>query len=312
MNKSGRKSRIKTGTARLSILSNTLLIALKLAAGFFTGSVSIIAEAIHSFLDLAAALIAFFSVRASDRPPDAGHPFGHGKIEAVSGFVEALLILGASAAIFYEAVRRIKTGTGIEFPEVGIAVMLVSMIANILVSRRLYKVSKTMDSLALEADAGHLSADVFSSLAVVVGLLLVRVTGLKIVDPIVAMGVGAYILKIAYDLLRKSFGMLVDERLPADEEDEIRRCILEHTRELVSFHDLRTRKVGSQRHIELHLVMAKDTPLMTTHEMCDHLEADLKARLKEAVVTIHVEPCEDECDRCLASCDIREKETGSP
>jgi len=301
------KKPTKTSGAILSIISNGLLILLKVGAGLVTGSVSVLAEAIHSSLDLAAAVIAFLSVRMSDKPADAGHPFGHGKIEGISGFVEALLILAASGVIFYEAVMRIRTGTGIEFAEVGIGVMLVSIFVNTLVSRRLYKVSRITDSLALEADAGHLAADVYSSLAVVAALLIVRLTGLKILDPLVAIGVGIYILKIAYDLLRKSFGMLIDESLPLSEQTEIRACIMEHGTQLVSFHDLRTRKLGSQRYIDLHLVMARDASLAVTHEICDHIEADLKARIEHTAVSIHAEPCQDECEQCLVSCPAKDR-----
>ncbi len=297
----------KSRAAVLSIASNSLLILLKIVAGIMTGSVSIIAEAVHSALDLAAALMAFFSVRMSDKPADSRHPFGHGKIESVSGFLEALLILVAAGIIFDRAIDRIQTGASIEFAEIGIAVMAVSMPVNIFVSRRLYRVSHAADSLALQADAGHLAADVFASAAVVVGLVLVRLTGLTILDPVVAIGVGLYILKIAYDLLRKSFGMLVDERLPAEEEREIDQIIMEHASTLVSFHDLRTRKVGSQREIDLHLVMGGDTPLSRTHEMCDHIEADIESRLEQAVVTIHVEPCHKECNSCAAACPSRSK-----
>lgn len=297
----------KASAAILSIISNGLLILLKVGAGLVTGSVSVLAEAIHSSLDLAAAVIAFLSVRMSDKPADARHPFGHGKIEGISGFVEALLILAASGVIFYEAGMRIGTGTGIEFAEIGIGVMLVSILVNILVSRRLYKVSRITDSLALEADAGHLAADVYSSLAVVAALLIVRLTGLKILDPLVAIGVGIYILKIAYDLLRKSFGMLIDESLPLSEQTEIKACIMEHSRQLVGFHDLRTRKHGSQRHIDLHLVMARDASLAVTHQICDHIEADLKARIEQAVITIHAEPCRGECEQCSVSCPAKDK-----
>ncbi len=301
------KKPTKTSAAILSIISNGLLILLKVGAGLVTGSVSVLAEAIHSSFDLAAAVIAFLSVRMSDKPADAEHPFGHGKIEGISGFVEALLILAASGVIFYEATMRIGASAGIEFAEIGIGVMLVSILVNTLVSRRLYKVSRITDSLALEADAGHLAADVYSSLAVVAALLIVRLTGLKILDPLVAIGVGIYILKIAYDLLRKSFGMLIDESLPLSEQTEIKACIMEHSRQLVSFHELRTRKVGSQRHIDLHLVMARDASLAVTHEICDHIEADLKARIEHAVVSIHAEPCQDECEQCSVSCPAKDR-----
>ncbi len=301
----GEKRPSKTHAAGLSILSNTLLIIFKIAAGFLTGSVSIIAEAIHSSLDLVAALMAFFSVRMADKPADKDHPYGHGKIESVSGFLEALLILVAAIVIFMQALERMQTGTHIEFAGVGVGVMAVSMVVNILVSRRLYKVSKAAESLALEADAGHLSADVWASGAVVIGLGLVWITGWQILDPIVAMGVGFYILKITYDLLKKSFGMLIDERLPVAEEEEISRIIMDHSSALVNYHDLRTRKLGSQREINLHLVMNRNTPISSTHDMCDHIESDLLARFEKSLINIHVEPCHDECGECGAACGTR-------
>lgn len=297
----------KSGAAGLSIASNSLLILLKIAAGILTGSIAILAEAIHSLLDLAAAIIAFISVRMADKPADKFHPFGHGKVENISGVLEGGLIFVAAGIIIYEAVKRLITDTVIEFIEVGIGVMAVSIVVNLIVSRHLIKVSRSTDSIALEADARHLTTDVWTSLGVLIGLVAVRLTGLSLFDPVIALIVALLIIKAAYDVTRKSFLGLIDTRLPKAEEEKIISLIMEHAGQLVSIHKLRTRKAGSQRHIDLHLVMPKNVSVEEAHRMCDHLERHIKTKLSNTSITIHVEPCNGKCSQCSITCDIREK-----
>jgi cation diffusion facilitator family transporter len=297
----------KTRAASLSIASNSLLIAIKAIAGFLTGSISILAEAIHSLLDLVAAVIAFFGVRVADKPSDKEHPFGHGKAENVSGVIEAILIFVAAAIIIFEAISKLAEGATLEMTEIGIAVMGVSVVANILVSRHLLKVARKTDSIALEADARHLTTDVWTSAGVLVGLIVVRLTGLEALDPIIALAVAAFIIKAAYDILIKSYSGLIDARLPEAEEGMIRKCLEEHGNRLVGFHALKTRKAGSQRFIELHLVMPRDSSVADAHKVCDHLEKDLKGKFGGSLVTIHVEPCSDECPECRVTCEVKPK-----
>lgn len=292
-------------------MSNTMLILLKVVAGILSGSISIIAEAIHSSIDLVAAVIAFVSLRIAGRPADWGHPFGHGKVENVSGTIEAGLIFVAAAFIIYHAIAKIIEGVVIEYVTVGIAVMAVSVVVNILVSRHLLRIARETDSIALEADARHLTTDVYTSLGVLVGLILVRITGLNILDPIIALGVALFILRAAYDVTRRAFPSLIDVRLPEDEETVIASCISEHFGELVGFHEMRTRKAGSERYIDLHLVMARDASVEEAHKLCDHLEEDIKSRLANTSVTIHVEPCEMECEECPTPCPQAEKRPGA-
>lgn len=297
----------KSKAAAVSIASNTLLILLKLVAGFFTGSISLIAEAIHSLMDLAAAIIAFISVRVADRPADEAHPFGHGKAENISGVVEGILIFVAAGIIINEAVHRLIKGATLELVEIGIGIMAVSIVVNVLVSRYLFKVSHATDSLALNADARHLTTDVMTMAGVLAGLIIVRVTGLMILDPIVAILVALLIIKAAYEVVKQSFGGLMDVRLPEAEEDLVKSCIVEHSNQVVGFHGLRTRKAGSQRHIDLHLVMPCNESVAEAHRVCDHLEQHIEEKLKSVEVTIHIEPCTVECADCSASCDIRRK-----
>ena len=295
----------KTSAAGLSVLSNTLLIVLKLVVGILSGSVSIIAEAIHSANDLMAALIAFFSIRMASRPADREHPYGHGKIENISGTVEAILIFLAAGFIIYEAIDKIIRGVEVEKLWLGVGVMTVSAIVNLFVSRHLLRIAHRDDSIALEADGRHLTVDVFTSAGVALGLLVVELTGLNILDPIIAIAVAMLILKMAYDLTRKAFPPLIDRKLPEEEERIVELSVEEHVGplgEAVGFHELRTRKSGSERYVELHLVMASDGSIEQAHSLCDHLEEDIMSKLPNAHVTIHVEPCDHECDECSGTC----------
>jgi len=291
--------------AAISVGSNSLLIVLKLIVGLVTGSVSILAEAIHSSIDLLAAIIAFFGLRAAGKPADREHPFGHGKWENVSGSVEAVLIFVAAIWIIYEAVKKILHGVEVELLGWGIAVMAVSVAVNILVSRNLFKQAKIHDSIALEADGQHLRTDVITSLGVLLGLAAVQFTGLKILDPIVAIGVALIIVKAAWDILRKSFGGIIDTGLPPEEEKIIIDTLAEHRGQLVDFHEIRTRKAGAERFVDLHLVMPGTLSVEEAHRMCDHLEADLKRRLPRLEITLHVEPCDDSCQECAMTCSSR-------
>ena len=297
----------RSGAARLSIAVIIGLVALKVVVAIMTGSISILAQAADSFLDLFAILVTFLAIVVAARPADEEHPFGHGKVENIAAIIQALLIFTAGGLIIYSAVRRIIAGTTIELTEAGIGVMLVSVIVSIFLSRHLLKVSRITDSIALEASARNIAADVYSAAGVLAGLVAIRFTGLSILDPIIALAVALLILKAGYNVTRKSFGGLVDVRLPKAEETEIKSCIIEHYSEVVSFHKLRTRKAGSQRYIDLHLVMPKNASVDKAHRMCDHLEQDIENRLNHTSVTIHVEPCSIECDQCQISCSLRKR-----
>ncbi len=295
----------KSKAAFTSILSNTLLILLKLVAGIITGSISLIAEAIHSLMDLAAAIIAFISVRIADRPADRQHPFGHGKVENISGVVEGILIFVAAGIIIEEAIRRLINGETLELLEVGIGIMAVSIVANIIVSRYLLKVSRETDSVALEADARHLTTDVLTMTGVLLGLIVVRITGLNTLDPIIAILVALLIIKAAYDIIKKSFGGLIDIKLPESEEKAIISRIEEHPAKVVGYHKLRTRRAGAQRFIDLHVIMRKNADISEAHDFCHHLQQDIQSSLRNANVTIHIEPCAEECKDCIVECNLR-------
>jgi len=297
----------KTWAAGVSIVSNSLLIVIKLIIGFLTGSVSVIAEAIHSGMDLLAAIVAFLSVRAGAKDADEEHPFGHGKIEDFSGMIEALLIFAAAALIIHEAVKRILHPAELEMLGLGVVAMLISVVVNIGVSRYLLKIAKRTDSIALEADARHLTTDVLTSLGVMVGVGIVWLTHIRILDPLFAIGVALLIIRTAYDLTRRSLRDLLDVRLPDAEEAFIRAKIAEHEGEILGFHALRSRKGGFQRFVDLHLVMPRSISLEEAHQLCDHFEEDMKNRFPFMSLTIHVEPCDIPPEKCSSLCPLSEK-----
>jgi cation diffusion facilitator family transporter len=297
----------KAAAARLSVSSNALLVILKLVVGVAIGSVSILSEAVHSGIDLLAALLAFFAVNRSGKPPDEEHEYGHGKIENVSGVVEAGLILLAAIWIVTEAAHRLTTGAAVQTPVWGLVVMAVSGLVNLLISSKLMKTARVTDSIALEADAWHLGTDVFTSFGVAVGMLLIWITGKSIIDPILAIGVALLIAKASFDLAVKAFSPLLDARLPLEEEAQIRQIILSYGDQYIGFHELRTRKSGSDRHIDLHLVAPWDQSIARSHELCDQIELAVSKRYPGARILIHVEPCHegDDCSLCTARCKER-------
>ncbi len=276
--------------ASLSIISNTILITLKIIAGIISGSVTIISEAIHSGMDLIASIIAFFSVKYSSKPADLEHPYGHGKIESISGFLEALLIFVAALLIIKEAIDKIINPITINITATVIAVMVFAAITNTFISKILYKVAKEEDSIALEADALHLKTDVYTSLGVAFGLLLIKYTGLYILDPIVAILVALLILKEAWELSKKTLSILLDAKLSDKEEKNILEIIHNYQNQYYNIHHLRTRKAGNIKYIDFHMTVDGTKTVEEAHELCDLIEKDLEYKIKNTSVNIHIEP----------------------
>jgi len=279
----------KVKVATLSICSNTFLIIIKLLVGMFTGSVSIISESIHSTMDLLASIIAFFSVKISDKPADDTHPYGHGKVENISGVIEALLIFVASVWIIIESIKKILSPLEIESVGIGFLVMFISSAVNFIVSKQIYKVAKAEDSIALEADALHLKADVYTSLGVGFGLLLIWITKLNYLDPVVAILVAIFILKESFHLLKTAFNPLLDVKLSDKEIKIIKDEINKYSSVYCNYHDLKTRRSGPTKHVDLHLVVPKDMSIKNAHDVCDKIEYDIETMLKNTHVMIHLE-----------------------
>jgi cation diffusion facilitator family transporter len=289
----------KVRAAYLSVASNTCLVVGKLSVGVAIASVAVVSEAVHSGIDLLAALLATYAIRASARPADARHSYGHGKFEDVSGTVEALLVFIAALIIIYESVRRLVHMEMVQLPLLGLAVMGASAAVNAAVSSHLFKVARETDSVALEADALHLRTDVWTSLGVMVAMGVIWLTGWDWVDPVMAIAVAVLIGWAAVRLTRRTLSDLVDASLPEEEVRAVREVLLGHVGLHMGWDSLRTRRAGPVRHVDMHLHFPPSMPVGEAHDIAHLIEEEIEARLPRCDVHIHLEPCQGDCGECM-------------
>jgi cation diffusion facilitator family transporter len=309
--------KIKIRAAGFSVASNAFLVVSKLVVGLLIGSVSVISEAIHSAVDLLAAIIAWFAVRVSGQPADKEHPYGHGKYENLSGAIEAALIFVAAVWIVWEAVVKLRHGGEVEAPGWGMVVMTVSALLNFAVSTNLMRVGKKTDSLALIADAMHLRTDVWTSVGVLAGLSIMWVgkivapgVNLYWVDPVAAIAVALLIAHASWELTRQATGGLLDEALPEADLDYIRETALANN-PIRSLHDLRTRKSGPERFIDAHVAVPYEMNVLEGHDMGKDFKGLLRQHWPMSQINIHVDPCDGSCKPpCLSGCLLNETERG--
>ncbi len=283
--------RTRLGIISIAVISNTLLTLTKVVVGIMTGSISILSEAVHSGIDLLASIIAFFAIKKASQPADETHAYGHGKVENLSALFESALIFIAAGAILFESAQKLLHPSAIEHGGLGIGVMLFSTFINLLVSNYLITSGKKMESPALEADGHHLRTDVFTSVGVALGLILYELTHISWIDPFMAMMVAVLIVKMAFDIGKEAIGQLTDMALPPDEEALIHETLQLHKHKIFDYHEVRSRKSGSERHVDLHLVLCKDLTIEEGHHLCDHLEEVLEKKLPNTRMMIHMEPC---------------------
>ena len=284
-------SKQKQWVAILSSLVNIVLVAIKLVVGILSGSVSIISEAAHSLVDLLASAIAFLAVRQSDKPADHHHAYGHGKVENLSGAFEAFLVIVAAVWIVYEAAHKLMLHQAPEYLEYGIGVMLISVLANIWITRKLYKVARETGSSALEADALHHEADVWTSVGVLAGLAIMKFTGLYWLDPLIAVVVAVIIFRAGYTMTRDNLNELLDARLPEEEEEEIVNIARAYP-DVRNLHCLRTRRSGSSRMMDMHLILNSGMNVRKAHALCAQIKEDIIRQLGPCDIMIHIEPDE--------------------
>ncbi len=295
MNMHRRKARI----AALSVGSNALLVLLKLTVGMLTGAVSVMSEAIHSALDLAASIIALLAVRASAREADEQHPFGHGKYENISGAIEALLIFVAAIWIIVEAIHKLRHPAPLEVVGWGAGVMLLSVVLNSIVARLLFRCGQETESVALQADGWHLLTDVYTSAGVMIALVAIGIgrhfwpnVPLSWIDPVAALLVALLILKAAWDLTRQSMGDLVDASLPPDELQWIEQLVKSYGPQVRGLHNLRTRRAGAVRYIEMNVHVPEGMSVKDSHDLAHGISDRIKERFVHAHVNTHIEPSE--------------------
>lgn len=280
----------KKRVAFISVLAAIFLTGFKLVVGIMTGSLGILSEALHSGLDLIAAVITYFSVRISDKPADIDHNYGHGKIENFSAFIETILLLITCTWIIYEAVGRLSSGnTHIEITVWSYIVVISSIIIDVSRSRALYKVAKKHNSQALEADALHFSTDIWSSAVVLFGLICANF-GFYFADSVAALLVALIVLFVSYRLGKKAVDVLLDK---APQETILKvRQVLDNYPEVKYFHSLKVRTSGADTFIKFNIHVEPDWNLKDVHVLCDKIEKELNSVIPRSEVYIHAEPQE--------------------
>ncbi|ANZ27316.1 transporter [Rhodococcus sp. WB1] len=275
----------------LSLAAAVVTIVLKASAAWATGSVGFLSDALESGVNLVAAVVALIALRVAARPPDASHHFGHGKAEYVSALVEGAMIFVAATAIVWTAIERLISPIPLVQPGLGLALMTVASLINLAVGITLQRVGRTHRSITLVADGKHLLTDVWTSAGVIVGIVLVTVTGWEPLDPIVALVVGVNILWTGYRLLRGSVSGLLSAALPQHEQDQVNAVLDRFRAECpVEFAPLRTVESGRQRQVFVVVTVPGDWTVRTAHDMADRIEAAIDAVLPHTETFIHVEP----------------------
>lgn len=286
----------KIRAARISVIVASGLAVMKLTTGLVTGSMAVLASAVDSLLDILMSSVNFVAIRKAEEPADECHPFGHGKYETVATLIQAFIITISGSWIIFESTRRLIQGSQLQKLEGGVGVLLISLFVSIGISRYLKKIAKETDSSALEADSLHFSMDVYTNLALAVGLIIVRFTGIPWLDPALSIAVGFYILFEAMHLVRHGMRDVLDAELPAGVRDSVTQLIEEHREHLIDYRNLRTRRAGSQKFIDLEMIVCRHLSVEEAHDIADLLEEKVKKSINGADITIHIEPChKDEC-----------------
>lgn len=279
--------------AALSIVAALATMAIKLAAYRVTGSVGLLSDAIESSVNLLAALVAFWALTEAWRPPDEEHRFGHSKAEFFASGFEALMILLAGIAIIVTAVDRLRAPRPLHDVALGLAISTVAAAINGGVSWLLFRAGRRYGSITLTADAHHLFTDVITSAGVLIGVVLVKLTGWLALDPLVAIGVALNILWTAIGLLRVSAQGLLDRSIPPFEQEALTRVLAGFEARGVVFHAVRTRGAGARRFIEMHVLVPGEWTVRAGHDLCESVEQEVIAALPTSSVITHLEPVED-------------------
>ncbi|HKC63359.1 MAG TPA: cation diffusion facilitator family transporter [Pyrinomonadaceae bacterium] len=281
----------KTSAARLSMMTAAFLIVLKTATGFITGSISVWASLLDSTMDIFASTINYFAVRTAARPADEDHAYGHGKAESLAGLFQSIVIAASGIFLIYESIRRIVFPKEISSEWIGTMTMVVAVFLSIALVRKLRRVARETESPALHADALHYVTDIYTNTGALLALVIVWLTPFKIADPVISIIIALYILWSAAMVARESIDILMDRCLPLDINEQVAEVVNRYTGQgVLGFHDLRTRRSGSQKFIDLHLEVERDMRLQEAHDLSVRVLRAIEAEIPRARVQIHTDP----------------------
>lgn len=303
------RTEVRFRAASLALLATVVLTGLKLGAAYFSHSVGVLSEGLHSFLDLVSASVSYFTVREAGKPADKEHPFGHGKIETLSSLFESLLLAVTAGLIIYEGAEHLRNPVPLEYQELAIGTILFSLIVSYWTYRQNARAAQQTESSAIHVNALHFLSDVVASLGILIGLIVMKITNWFLIDPLIAFVVAAYILGLSARQVKGAIEELSDAQLPEREVQQIQSLLNSFQGKMINAHELRTRKSGSTRHIDFHLVVCGELTVDASHALCDQFESRILEVFPQASVNIHVEPCEKELTQCHIFCpNIRKTE----
>jgi ferrous-iron efflux pump FieF len=283
--------RAKNSAARLSILVAAFLIILKGGSGWLTGSISVLASLLDSLMDIFASTANWIAVRASSRPADEDHTYGHGKAEPLAGLFQAIVITSSGLFLIWEAIHRIREPHATTSEWAGIVTMLIAVALSVALVAKLRRVARQTDSPALSADALHYVTDIYINLGVLAALAISALTGWRRADPIISMVIALYILWSALNVARESIDMLMDRRLPPEIAEQIGEIVSRYQTEgVLGFHDLRTRRSGSQRYVDLHLEVDRHKLFEEAHDLTVKVLRSIEAEIPRTKVHVHTDP----------------------
>ena len=277
----------------LSVAASITTILLKGSAYFITDSVGLLSDAMESFVNLAAAIMALALITIAMAPPDKKHPFGHNKAEYFSSAIEGILILLAAVVIGYTSIERIINPRALQEVWTGVLISVIASLINLFVALAILKAGKRYNSITLEADARHLLTDVWTTGGVLSGILIVKFTGWLILDPVIAVIVALNIVFTGIKLIKRSVGGLMDEALPEDLVNTVKNILDKYTDDEITYHSLYTRKAASKNFISLHLLLPCCWHISRGHELTKKIENDILAVFPDSDVFIHIEPLND-------------------
>ncbi len=288
-------ARKRMRTARFSLGSAVALAVAKFVVGILSGSLGVLSSAFDSLADIFMSGVNLVSIRKSMQPADTSHPYGHGKVETLATLFQGGVIGATGVWVIREGILRLMTKRVPLSADAGIAVMVVGVIASWYIASRIRRAGEETGSTALIADSLHFRTDVYSNAGILLSLALFRLTGWAWLDPGVALAVGIYIAGIAAKLLFEAIQDLADRGLPRETVGRVEEIINSHRPLIVDFHDLRTRRSGSEKHVDFHVVVCRQFLLEDAHRVADHIEKEVGQALGNAHVVTHIDPCDIEC-----------------
>lgn len=288
------RSTNKTKAAKIAMSAAFFLAVIKAVVGFMTGSLSVLASAVDSILDIISSFFNFLAIKKAEQPADTDHQFGHGKYESLAAFIQSLIILGAGITILISAWNKFSSGEQESFSMANIWVMLVSVIVTICLTVYLRYTAKKENSAALEADCAHYAADLYTNIGILIALALMKITGLSFIDPLIAALAAVYIIYSALKLSVNVSKILLDSRVEEETYKKLISVLESFDGYHKDFHRLRTRSSGHEKFIDMHMTLCSKLTLGEVHKIIDEIEEAIKREIPDADITIHPEPCNHE------------------